>query len=322
MNPQYNLQHKKIWVAGHTGMVGAALVRCLQSYQCQVLTAPRTALDLRRQQDVERWMAAERPDAVIIAAATVGGIGANSTRPAEFLYDNLMIESHIIEAARHCGVKKLLFLGSSCIYPRAAPQPIREEALLTGPLEPTNEAYALAKIAGVKLCQSYRAQYGCDFISAMPCNLYGPGDRYDAQHSHVIPALMMKMDKAARSRQENVTLWGTGMPLREFLYVDDLAAALVHMLQHYSSAEPVNIGSGQEISIAALARMIAHVTGYQGRIDFDDSHPDGTPRKVIDSGLIRSLGWQPAVSLEDGLRRAYQDYCARLADSRRHEAAL
>ena len=299
------LRNKRIFVAGHGGLVGGAVVRRLRREECAILTVPRAQLDLRRQTDVEAWFAREKPDMVVLAAARAGGIGANAARPAEFIYDNMMIEANVIDAAHRAGVEKLLFLGSSCIYPRAAAQPMGEEALLSGPLEPTNEPYAVAKIAGIKLCQSYRRQYGCDFIAAMPCNLYGPGDRYDAEGSHVIPAMMMKMHAA----QGPVKLWGTGAPLREFMYVDDLADALVFLLKNYSGADIVNVGSGQEVSIRQLAGMIAEVVRYEGEMVFDDSRPDGTPRKVMDGARLRAMGWaRELTGLRDGLRLAYADF--------------
>ncbi len=310
MKDQFALPGKKIWVAGHNGMVGAACVRRLAREGCNVLTVPRAALDLRRQSEVEAWLFDNKPDAVILAAARVGGIGANSAQPADFIYDNLAIETNVIHGAHRVGVKKLLFLGSSCIYPKHAAQPIAEEALLSAALEPTNEWYAVAKIAGIKLCQAYRRQHGCDFISAMPCNLYGPGDTYDAQNSHVIPALMMKMNAARETGAKTVTLWGTGAPLREFMYVDDLADALVFLLQSYSDELHVNTGSGAEISIANLARLIADVTGYRGGISFDASKPDGTPRKLMDSSRLNGMGWRASTKLEDGLKQAWKSYKA------------
>jgi GDP-L-fucose synthase len=304
----FSLRNRRIWVAGHNGLVGRALVRRLGREDCAILTADRARLDLRRQQDVEAWIRDNRPDAIILAAATVGGIEANRTRPAEFIYDNIMIAANVIDAAAKVGVEKLLFLGSSCIYPRDAAQPMAEDDLLTGVLEPTNEFYALAKISGIKLCQSYRRQHGCDFISAMPCNLYGPGDRYDAVRSHVIPALMMKFHAARKNRIAATTLWGTGTPLREFLHAGDLAEALVLMLREYEGEVPLNIGSGEEISIRDLAVMIAGVTGYEGSIHFDSSKPDGAPRKLLESGGIRGLGWTPCISLRAGLEEIYELY--------------
>jgi len=308
MTTRFSLRNKKIWVAGHNGMVGSALVRRLQSEQCEILTVNRRDLDLRDQAGVRAWMAANKPDAVILAAARVGGIVANRDSPADFLYDNLMIEANVINAAYEQRVQKLLFLGSSCIYPWDTAQPIDPSALMTGALEPTNESYALAKIAGIKLCQSYRRQHGCDFISAMPCNLYGPGDTYDAQNSHVIPALIMKLDEAARLHAPSVELWGTGNPLREFLHVDDLTDALVTLLQSYSGDEPVNVGSGNETNIRDLAHEIAAVVGYRGDIKFNPQMPDGTPRKILNSSVIRAMRWVPATGLRDGLNLSYKDY--------------
>ena len=306
LNPLYSLKNKTIWVAGHTGMVGGALCCRLQSEDCEILTAERNVLDLRRQSDVESWMKKNKPDAVIIASAQVGGILANQNYPADFLYDNLMIAANIIHSAYECGVEKLLFLGSSCIYPKDAWQPITEEALLSGPLEPTNAPYALAKIAGIKLCEAYRGQHGCDFVSAMPCNLYGADDMFDAEKSHVIPALIMKAHTAKMAGAKTMTVWGTGKPLREFLYVDDLADALVFLLQHYSDKTPINIGSGQEVSIADLAEMIAEVIGFTGKIVFDPSYPDGVSGKLMDSSRLETLGWQPRTLLKDGLKSTYQ----------------
>ena len=319
MTAPFSLQNKKVWVAGHNGMVGAATVRRLGREECDILTVDRGVLDLRRQKDVEDWLAVQKPDVVVLAAAKVGGIGANSTYPAEFVYDNLMIESNVIDAAYRQGVQKLLFLGSSCIYPREAAQPITEGALLSAKLEPTNEAYAVAKIAGIKLCQSYRRQYGCDFIAAMPCNLYGPGDTYHAEKSHVIPALMLKMKNAAEEGLDIVELWGTGTPLREFLYVDDLADALVFLLQNYSAEEHINVGSGKEITIADLARKIAAVVGYKGKIIFNSDYPDGTPRKLMDNSKIGALGWRARTAIDDGLCQSWQDYLVR-TDVLKHAA--
>jgi GDP-L-fucose synthase len=289
-------------------MVGSALVRRLALESCEILTAGRTELDLRRQTDVEAWMEHYRPHVVIIAAATVGGILANDMRPAEFLYDNLMIETNIIQGARLFGAEKLLFLGSSCIYPRLAEQPIQERALLTGPLEPTNQWYSVAKIAGIKICQAYRRQYGCDFISAMPTNLYGPNDTFDPVASHVLPALLLKAHQAKTEGRTEIELWGTGTPRREFMYVDDLADALVYLLQVYSDDEHVNVGVGFDVSINALAEMIMRVVGIEARIQFDVSKPDGTPRKLMDSGRLFAMGWRPKTSLEDGLQKVYAWY--------------
>ncbi len=306
------LADKRVYVAGHRGMVGAALVRRLQAEDCKILTAARE-VDLREQAAVRKWFASNRPDVVILAAAKVGGIWANDNAPAEFLYDNLAIEMNVIEAARQAGVDKLLFLGSSCIYPRDAAQPMSENALLTGPLEKTNEWYAIAKIAGIKLCQAYRRQYGCDFISAMPTNLYGPGDNFDLETSHVLPALLRKAHEAKASG-DSLTVWGSGSPLREFLHVDDLADACVHLLKTYHGDVPVNVGSGQEVSIKALAELIAGVVGYQGKVKFDSSKPDGTPRKLLDSGFLASLGWTPGIPLREGIENAYRAYLTTLSD--------
>ncbi len=303
----FSLAGKSIFVAGHGGMVGSAIVRRLAGEQCEVLTAPRT-LDLREQAQSRDWFAANRPEVVVVAAAKVGGILANDSYPGEFLYDNLMIEANVIEAARQHGTAKLLFLGSSCIYPRLAPQPIAEEALLTGPLEPTNEWYALAKIAGIKLCQAYRRQYGCDFISAMPTNLYGSGDNFDLESSHVLPALIRKAHEAKLSGASEMVVWGSGVPLREFLHVDDLADACVFLLRRYSDESHINVGSGSEISILDLAAMVARIVGYEGAILCDPSKPDGTPRKLMDSGRVEALGWRPSIALEDGIADVYRRF--------------
>ena len=304
----FDLNGKRIWVAGHRGMVGGAVVRRLAEEPCEVLTAGREVVDLTDQRAVHDWMGRERPDAVVLAAARVGGIHANDSYPVDFLYDNLMIEANIIHAAHEAGVEKLLFLGSSCIYPKFAEQPIREEALLTGPLEPTNEWYAIAKIAGIKLCQAYRRQYGDDFISAQPTNLYGPGDNYDLETSHVLPALLRKFHEAKREGAPSVTLWGTGTPLREFLHVDDLADALVFLLREYSDDVPLNVGSGTEVSIRELAETIARVVGYEAELVFDSSMPDGTPRKLMDSSRLHALGWNRARSLEQGIADTYAHF--------------
>ena len=305
MNLPYNLSGKRVLVAGHQGMVGSALVRRLSLEDCTILTLGRDTVDLRRQAEVEGWMAAEQPQALFLAAAKVGGIAANDSAPADFLYDNLMIEANLIQSAHAVGVEKLLFLGSSCIYPRLAPQPLAESALLTGPLEPTNEWYAIAKIAGVKLCQAYRRQHGADFISAMPTNLYGPGDNYDRQGSHVLPALLRKVHEARRDGTGSITLWGSGTPLREFLHVDDLADACVFLMKTYSDDGPVNVGSGQEVSIRALAETIAEVLGWSGDLTFDATKPDGTPRKLLDTSRLNDLGWQARIGLRDGIAGAY-----------------
>lgn len=299
------LAGRRVFVAGHTGMVGGALVRRLEREGAEIVAINRRGLDLRRQKDVEGWLAANRPDVVVLAAATVGGIGANAARPAEFLYDNLAIAQNVIDGAWRAGVERLLYLGSSCIYPKAAPQPIPEDALLTGPLEATNEAYAIAKIAGVKLVETYRRQYGVRYISAMPTNLYGPGDRFDEASGHVAPALMLRMLRAKLAGAPTTTVWGSGAPLREFLHVNDLAEACVTLLNCYDAPEPINVGSGQEVSIADLARMIARAVGYRGEIKFDAGRPDGAPRKLVDSSRIRALGWAPEIPLEDGLRDAF-----------------
>ena len=302
----YDLMGKRVWVSGHRGMVGGAVVRRLASEGCTILTAGRDVLDLTRQAAVEEWVAANRPDAVVVAAAKVGGIMANDTFPADFLYENLMIETNIIQAAFRNKVEKLLFLGSSCIYPKLAPQPMAEDALLTGPLEPTNEWYAIAKIAGIKLCQAYRKQHGCDYISAMPTNLYGIGDNFHPTGSHVLPALMARLHDARRDKLPEVTIWGTGKPLREFLYVDDLADGLVFLLKNYSGYEHVNIGTGKEVSIRTLAEQVAAAVGWRGRFVFDATKPDGTPRKLMDNSKLAKLGWTARTSLAEGLRQTYE----------------
>jgi GDP-L-fucose synthase len=290
--------------------VGSAVVRRLAGEGCEVLTVGRGQVDLRRQQPTEDWMQAQHPDAVIVAAATVGGILANSSRPADFIYDNLAIETNLIHAAHQARVKKLLFLGSSCIYPKFAPQPMAEDALLTGALEPTNEWYAIAKIAGIKLCQAYRRQYGADFISVMPTNLYGPGDNDHPENSHVVAALIRRFHEAKHHRAPSVTVWGTGTPLREFLFVDDLADACVFVLEHYSDEQHVNVGSGAEVTIAEFARLVADVVGYRGTLTFDPSRPDGVPRKLLDSSKLARLGWRAQTSLRAGLEQAYAAFLA------------
>ncbi|MBY4629011.1 GDP-L-fucose synthase [Rhizobium sp. 13T] len=300
------MSNKKIWVAGHRGMVGSALVRRLHSENCTVITATRQELDLKRQDEVERFVQTNRPDAIILAAAKVGGILANDTLPADFLYDNLIIEANIFEAAHRSGVDRLLFLGSSCIYPKFAPQPIPEDALLTGPLEPTNEWYAVAKIAGIKLAEAYRKQHGRDYISAMPTNLYGPGDNFDLQSSHVLPALIRKAHLAKVTEAPEITIWGTGTPRREFLHVNDCADALVFLLRNYSDAEHVNVGSGEDIEIVELARLVCRVVGYEGKIAHDLSKPDGTPRKLMSNDKLKNMGWKPGISLEEGVRAVYE----------------
>jgi GDP-L-fucose synthase len=291
-------------------MVGSALLRRLEQENCTLLTVEREDLDLTRQEQVETWMGKARPQTVFLAAAKVGGIVANDSAPVPFLYDNLAMALNVIHAAAANGVDKLLFLGSSCIYPKLALQPIPESALLTGPLEPTNEWYAIAKIAGLKLCQAYRRQLGCDFIAAMPTNLYGPGDNFDLTTSHVIPALMRKAHEAKISGAAEMIVWGSGTPRREFLHVDDAADALVHLMTHYSGEEHVNVGSGSDLTILELAKLIARVVGFTGEISTDRSKPDGTPRKLLDTSKLRSLGWQPKIGLEEGLASTYQWFAA------------
>lgn len=308
LEQQFSLSGKKVWVAGQSGMVGSATVRRLATEDCKIISTNRDQLDLRDQSAVHDWMDKNRPDVIVVAAATVGGILANSTRPVEFLYDNLMIESNIIHGAFKIGIKKLLFLGSACIYPREAAQPIAEDALLSGPLEPTNQWYAVAKIAGIKLCEAYRIQYGCDFISAQPNNLYGGGDNFDLHSSHVIPALMIKAHKAKHNQEAAMDIWGTGLPKREFLYVEDLADALIHLLKSYSGLSHINIGTGEEITIGDLAQSVADAVGFTGKLVFDKSKPDGAPRKLLDSGRMKELNWTPSIRLEDGLRLTYQWY--------------
>ncbi|MGO1121056.1 GDP-L-fucose synthase [Rhodovibrionaceae bacterium A322] len=307
MTPHYSLTGKKIWVAGHRGMVGQALVRRLAQENCAVLTAGREELDLLNQDQVNSWLDRQRPDAVILAAARVGGIQANRSYPADFIYDNLMIEANCIKAAHTTGVEKLLFLGSSCIYPKLADQPLTEDALLTGSLEPTNEWYAIAKIAGIKLAQAFRQQHGSDFISAMPTNLYGPGDNFNLETSHVIPALIRKAHEAKLRGDKELVIWGTGSPLREFLHVDDCADALVHVLKHYSEDEHINIGSGEDLPIRDLADLVIKAVGFEGTVATDSSKPDGTPRKLMSADKLRQgLGWSPSISLEEGLRQTYK----------------
>ena len=305
----FRLAERRVWVPGHRGMVGQALVRRLSREDCQVLTCARDQVDLRRQSETEEWLAASRPEVILLAAATVGGILANDTRPAEFIYDNLAIEINVVEAARRIGVSKLVLLGSSCIYPRLAPQPISENALLEGPLEPTNQWYAIAKIAGIKLCQAYRRQYRADFISVMPTNLYGPGDKFDLRSGHVLHALMRKIHDAAQSGAGSVEIWGSGKPRREFMHVDDCADAIIHVLQNYSDEEHVNIGTGADVTIAELAETIAKIVGYRGEFRYNTAMPDGTPRKLLDVSRLASLGWHARISLEDGLRSTYAWYC-------------
>jgi GDP-L-fucose synthase len=316
--PKYNLDGKTVWITGHRGLVGSALVRALESRPVKLVTASRDELDLRRQSEVESWLLRVRPQVVIVAAGTVGGIAANERFPAKFIYDNLEITSSTIHGAYLAGVEKLLFLGSTCIYPKHAEQPIKEESLLTGPLEPTNEWYAIAKIAGVKLAAAYRKEYGCDFISAMPTNLYGPNDNFDPETSHVLAALLHKFHTAKISNQESVEIWGTGTPRREFLHVDDLASACIHLLEHYSEPLHINVGTGTDISIGELAEMIAEVVGFRGSLKFNRDKPDGTPRKCTDNSRLRALGWQPKTDLRSGLKQTYDWYVGQEKLFKRH----
>ncbi|OPY94607.1 GDP-fucose synthetase [Bradyrhizobium sacchari] len=313
----FELKGKTVFVAGHRGMVGAALMRRLAGEQAELLTVPRSELDLRDQAAVNAWFAAKRPQAVFLAAAKVGGIVANNALRAEFLHDNLAISSNVIQAAHANGCEKLMFFGSSCIYPRLAPQPLREDSILTGPLEPTNEPYAIAKIAGIKMAEAYRSQYGADFISVMPTNLYGPGDNYHPEYSHVVAALIRRFHEAKISGGRKVVVWGTGTPRREFLYVDDLADACIHLMKTYSSPDLVNIGTGEDISIADFALMVAAAVGFRGEISFDTSRPDGTPRKLLDVRRLSGLGWRATTSLNDGIQLAYRAY--RAASDGRHQ---
>jgi len=321
MTSRYPLVGKRVWVAGHRGMVGSALMRRLAAEDCELLTTGPARIDLRRQADVEQWMRDSRPDAIFVAAATVGGILANDSRPAEFLYDNLMITGNVIETAYRVGVEKLLYLGSSCIYPRLAAQPMAEEALLTGPLEPTNQWYAVAKIAGVKLTQAYRRQYGCDYISAMPTNLYGPGDNFNLQASHVIPALLRKAHEAKSGATPALSVWGSGKPRREFLYVDDLADALVFLIQHYSGEQHVNVGTGTDVTIRDLAETIRVVVGFDGELAFDPTKPDGAPRKLLDVSRLTDLGWSPQTTLEQGLADTYAWFLEHIEELRTERRA-
>lgn len=303
----YDLAGKRIFVAGHNGMVGSAVARRLAlEKNCELLTVSRTDLDLIDPNAVGSWMEKTKPDAVVIAAAKVGGILANSTLPADFLFQNLMISANLIHASHIHGVEKLVYLGSSCIYPKDAPQPISEKMLLTAPLEPTNEPYAIAKIAGVKMCDAYRRQYGCDFVSAMPANLYGPGDNFDLETAHVLPALIRKFHHAKTQRQHAAVVWGSGKPRREFLYVDDCAGAIVQVLKHYSSEGPINIGSGVDLTIRELAELVAEVVGFHGEIVNDTSKPDGTARKLLDVERILALGWKAETDLRSGISRTYR----------------
>lgn len=309
-----NLKGKRIWVAGHKGMVGSAIVRRLAGEDCEALTVDRTQCDLTDGPAVEAWMADQKPDMVVLAAAKVGGILANDTYPVDFLHTNLEIQNNVITNAHKVGVEKLLFLGSSCIYPKMAPQPITEDSLLTGPLEPTNEWYAIAKIAGIKLCQAYMKQHGARFVSGMPTNLYGPFDNFDLQSSHVIPALMRKAHRAKKAGESGMEIWGTGTPLREFLHVDDLADAAVYVLSEYEDYEHINIGSGTDLSIADLARTVMNVVGLEGELRHDLSKPDGTPRKLMSAAKLQALGWHPTIGLEDGLAQTYKWFLENVED--------
>jgi GDP-L-fucose synthase len=310
----FELAGKRVWVAGHGGMVGSAVVRRLVAENCETLTVARDKLDLTRQSSVEQWIEHSRPDAIFLCAARVGGILANDSEPARFLYENLMIASNIIKAAHKNQVAKLLFLGSSCIYPRLAPQPIREDTLLTGALEPTNQWYALAKIAGLKLCQAYRREFGADFISVMPANLYGPGDKFDLRTSHVIPALMRKAHEAKVNNQPELRVWGTGTPRREFLFVDDLADALIFLMKNYSEEEHINVGTGTDLSIGELAQLVGEIVGFRGRLCFDATKPDGTPRKLLDVNRLSKIGWKAQTPLKMGLIRTYEWFLRRQAN--------
>jgi GDP-L-fucose synthase len=306
----FDLAGRRIYVAGHRGMVGSAVVRRLAGIPCEIVTAARNQVDLERQQQAEDFILTTRPEVVIVAAAKVGGIHANDAYPAEFISENIAIARNTIDASYKAGVSKLLFLGSSCIYPRLARQPMREDELLAGPLEPTNEWYAVAKIAGIKLCEAYRRQYGADFISVMPTNLYGPGDNYHPENSHVVSALIKRFHDAKQNQVACVSVWGTGAPRREFLFVDDLADACVFVLEHYSGAQHVNVGSGQEITIADFAKLVAQVVGYRGQIEFDTSRPDGMPRKLLDSSKLNAMGWQARTPMRAGLEQTYAAFLA------------
>jgi GDP-L-fucose synthase len=306
----FPLEGKRIWVAGHRGMVGSSIVRRLEWEGCEILTASSSELDLRRQALTEQWIADHRPDVIVLAAARVGGILVNDLQPADCLHDNLIIQTNVLEAAYRTGVPRVLVLGSSCIYPKFAPQPIVEEALLTGSLEPTNEWYAIAKIAGIKLAQAYRRQHGCDFISAMPTNLYGPGDNFDLHSSHVLPALIRKAHEAKEAEAEALTLWGTGSPRREFLHVEDCADAQVHLIKVYSGELHINVGSGEDLTIGDLAALVCDVVGFEGRIDCDTSKPDGPPRKLMSADRIRAMGWQPTIPLRQGIADTYEWFLA------------
>lgn len=304
----FNLSGRRVWVAGHRGMVGSAIVRGLEGEGCEVLTAGRAEVDLRDQRQTRDWIMTNRPDAIFLAAATVGGILANDSEPARFLYDNLVIASNIINAAHEAKTEKLLFLGSSCIYPKFADQPITEDSLLTGALEPTNEWYAIAKIAGLKMCQAYQKQHGSRFVSAMPTNLYGSHDNFDLNSSHVIPALIRKAHEAKMSGAPAMMVWGSGTPRREFLHADDCADALIFLMKTYEGTSHVNVGSGEDLPISELVAVIAEVVGFEGRIEYDRSKPDGTPRKLMSADKLRALGWSPRIPLRDGLAHAYDWY--------------
>ena len=297
---------RRIWVAGHRGMVGSAIIRRLAREDVELLTVNRSEVDLGEPEAVRTWVARAKPDVIILAAAKVGGIFANDTYPADFLFDNLAIELNVIQAAHLANVERLVFLGSSCIYPKFAPQPIKEDALLTGPLEPTNEWYAIAKIAGIKMCQALRRQYGRSYISVMPCNLYGQNDNFDLSASHVLPALIRKFHAAKAAGEPEVIVWGTGTPLREFLYADDLADAVVFLVDRYDMSEPINCGAGFDVSIRQLAEMVGRTAGFEGKLIFDTSKPDGTPKKLLDSSRLTALGWRPKTSLEEGIREVYR----------------
>lgn len=304
----FDLKGRRVWIAGHRGMVGSALARRLRTEGCEIVVAPRDTVDLTRQAETEEWMAAARPDVVFIAAARVGGILANDTRPAEFIHDNLAIQTNIIHAAYRLNVAKLVFLGSSCIYPRGAVQPMKEESLLTGPLEPTNQWYAIAKIAGIMACRAYRRQYGCDFISAMPTNLYGPGDNFDLAGSHVVPALIRKAHEAKISGSECLNVWGSGRPRREFIYVEDCADAVVHLAKTYSDELHLNVGTGEDVSIGELAALVGRVVGFDGKLGFERGMPEGTPRKLLDVSRLHALGWRHKTTLETGIWRTYASF--------------
>jgi len=309
-NRRFELRGKRVWIAGHTGLVGSALVRRLQQEDCRLILASHEDVDLIRQSDTEAFFERERPQVVFLAAALVGGILANARFPADFLYENLMIAANVMRAAHVSGVEKLLLLGSSCVYPRDARQPIHESALLTGPLETTNEAYAIAKIAGLKLAAAYRGQHGDRFITAMPSNLYGPNDNYDPETAHVLPALVRRIHEAHVQKAASVTIWGSGRPLREFLHVDDLADACVFLVQHYDGSEPINVGTGSEISILRLAEVIAEIVGFEGDFVFDGTKPDGTPRKLVDTSKMEALGWRAKIDLDSGIRELHRRWLA------------